>query len=106
MNAAQLYQPELFECKTIADNFRRFHQDNPQVYKWFKHYAVILWNRGYRRYSSDGILHIIRYRVAIRKDPREQFKINNNYSALYARMLINDDVRFNDFFELRSRKSL
>ena len=103
--AVHISQPELFNETSLSERFRRFHLDNPEVYQQFKHYVRILWNRGYRHYSSDGILHIIRYRSAIRKDPREMYKINNSYSAFYARLLIRDEPQYKDFFELRTRKS-
>lgn len=76
------------------------------MYEQFKKYSLLLLNKGHKHSSADHIMHIVRFHVNIEKSPNEQFKINNNYTCLYARKLMSEDERFKDFFETRTRKSL
>lgn len=79
--------------------FEEFHAANPQVYEAFKRFAREAKSK-VARYSSDAILHRIRWFSTIEtNDP--SWKINDHWSAFYARMLIRDDPSFTGFFELR-----
>lgn len=52
------------------------------------------------RYSADAILHRIRWLTNIETSDAK-FRVNDHWSAFYARMLLKDDPSFTGFFELR-----
>lgn len=79
--------------------FEEFHSQNPQVYEAFKRFAREAKGK-VARYSSDAILHRIRWWTAI-ETTDGSFKINDHWSSFYARLLMRDDPSFNGFFELR-----
>jgi hypothetical protein len=58
---------------------------------------------GRKKYSAWTIINKIRWDRDIRTDG-DVFKINNDFIALYARKLIDEDSRFDGFFELRRMK--
>jgi hypothetical protein len=91
---------------TIQERFERYHNDHPEVYSLFKRFASELKQAGRDRFGSDAIIQRIRWHYAIRPDSIERkFKINDHFSSRYARLLMDEDESFNNFFEIRSLKS-
>lgn len=85
--------------------FRKFHSENPQIFELFKHLAGKVRAAGHQKYSAQAIMHIIRWHHDI-KSSSKQFKISNDFIALYARLLMEDDQKFTDFFDTRPMKRL
>ena len=102
----QLTIQPLFYQRRIDAAFERFDKERPQVYREFKKYAEIYLKKGFTHCSADHLLHIVRFHLSMETSPNETFKINNNYTACYARKLMSEDERFKDFFETRQRKSM
>jgi hypothetical protein len=71
----------------------------------FKRFAGELRNKGRRGYSSDMILHRIRWHYAVNQERDEGFKLNDHFTSRYARKLIQDDPLFDGFFETRKLRS-
>jgi hypothetical protein len=69
---------------TLQQRFDRFDAANPQVWEAFQRYTFELLRAGRTAYSSDAILHRIRWDSAIQTSGTP-FKISNNHSAYYAR---------------------
>jgi hypothetical protein len=84
--------------------FREFHEANPQIFALFKRFAQDAKARR-PRFSARTILHRIRWYTAVETDDPAGFKINNNWSPFYARLLILEDSSFDGFFELRRSKA-
>jgi hypothetical protein len=91
--------------KTIQERFDRFCIQHPDVFSLFRKIAWELRGRGYKRYSADGILHIVRYNYDTSGNDAAGFKINNVFSSRFARKLIAEDPTFDGFFETRVLKS-
>jgi len=85
----------------ITEKFNQFHHDNPGVYKRLRELSFELLESGYERYSMKGLFEVLRYKEAIRTRG-SLFKLNNNYTSLYARMLMRNEPRLYDFFSTRS----
>jgi len=82
--------------------FEQYDAQNPSVWRMFKQFAFDVICAGHRRFSADSILHRIRWETSIAtKDVR--FKINNNFSADYARKFMREYPQFGNFFEIRKR---
>ena len=93
-----------YECVAI-ETFEDFHKRNPNVWKYFVLYAREMKRNGRRRYGAKSIMERVRWHFDSEK-PQEEFKVNNNYTAMYARMLVAKDPAFKDFFEFRTVKGL
>lgn len=89
--------------KVLLEKFKMFHQDNPHVYEAFRDCANVLWRVGRRKYSSRLIIDKIRWDYDS-TNTGDLFKINNDFIAIYGRLLIYHEPKFADFFELRTMK--
>ena len=86
----------------LLQKFKRYHHEHPEVFQEFKECAYKM-REIKASYSAWTIINVIRWNFDIRKD--EAFSINNDYIALYARLLIYHDADFTGFFELRKMKA-
>lgn len=84
--------------------FTEFDNRNPEIWQMFCEFSFQLINLGFQRYSADAILHRVRWETAVR-GVRDQYKINNNYSAFYARKFRETHPRYAAFFEMRRSKA-
>ena len=92
------------EDETHRERFEKFHAENPVVYRLFCRFADELLARGRTRYSADAICHRIRWHVAVETTDMD-FKINDHYTAFYARLWMKDHPEFGEFFETRRQRS-
>lgn len=82
--------------------FEHYDRQNPLVWEFFKQFTFEVIRAGHRRFSADSILHRIRWETTVKTTGR--FKLNNNYSADYARKFITEFPQFKGFFETRKRQ--
>jgi len=90
-------QLDLFEA-----DFLKYHRDNPHIYEAFKKFTVKAINKGHKRWSAEAIFNVMRWETEITGN--DEFKINNNYKALYARMFMRDFPEVKGFFAIRKSK--
>ena len=83
----------------MRETFESYQARNPRLYKEFVHYAFELINAGETKIGSKSILEQIRWQSKIKRI--DEFKINNNYSADYARKFEQDFPQFAGIFEKR-----
>ena len=81
-----------------------FHAENPDVYRELRRLALDLYGMGRIRYGMKGLFEVVRWHRAMATTD-EDFKLNNNYTAFYARLLMADEPRLGKFFELREQIS-
>lgn len=86
---------------TIAERFRAFHKANPLVYEIALGIALRLKRKGIKRCSMDAIFHHIRWQYFIQVSGVEKFKLNNNFTAHYARLLMEQEPELAGWFEVR-----
>lgn len=89
--------------KNLLIKFKKYHLENPKVYEEFKSNAFEMRKTGKSKYSAWTIINKIRWDHDI-KTTGDVFAINNDFIALYARLLIHHHPEFNVFFELRTMK--
>jgi hypothetical protein len=84
----------------LAARFKRFHEQNPQVYRALADKAEQLLREGRTRIGIALLMEELRhdYRLGTRGD---QFKLNNDYRAFYARMLRDRIPALKDVMEVR-----
>jgi hypothetical protein len=91
--------------ETLPQKFIDYHAKYPKVYEYYKGVIAQLINRGFKKYSSDGVLHIVRFTKhdEIKKDG---FKVNNNYTPYYARLYESEHPELKGFFAKRKVKQI
>ncbi|WP_316201030.1 MULTISPECIES: hypothetical protein [unclassified Bradyrhizobium] len=85
---------------SIEERFWAFHESNPKVYQLFDRFTKQVISRGHTRFSSDAILHRIRWETNV-ETHGDKFKINDHYSAYYARMWMDLNPDHDGFFATR-----
>ena len=88
----------------LVERFAAYHAAHPDVFQAFERHAQAMRATGRRRYSQWTIVQAIRWSHDIQHGA-ESFKINNDFIALYARLMIHEHPDFADFFELREMKA-
>lgn len=88
----------------LLQKFKVFHIENPDIYATFRRYALKIKQTGRKKYSGWTIINAIRWDHDI-KTSGDVFKINNDFIALYTRLLIFHEPSFEGFFELRKMKA-
>ena len=105
----QLYFPELealvpiHKGETIEECFANFHKANPHVLKHLTRIALWLKGIGFDRYSIKGIYE--RLRFAAIETTGVPYKMNNDYTPLYSRMIMEETPKLAGFFQTRVRES-
>lgn len=89
---------------TLTDKFNQYHKDNPQVYELFKRFTFMAIKRGHNRLSAWMIANRIRWETSIETFSVDEYKISNDYIALYARMFMRDHPQYDGFFKTKEMK--
>jgi hypothetical protein len=92
-------------ASTWAERAQAFHDANPHVYDELVSLCLVLRRKGYVRYSVKGLFEVLRFKQALRTKPTDgEFKLNNNYTAWYARKIMQSESELGAFFEVRARR--
>ncbi|MDX2610989.1 MULTISPECIES: hypothetical protein [Streptomyces] len=86
--------------RTITEQFHAFDAHNPHVYRALERMAARRLATGATRVSLKDLFEDLR-----RQLPYGVAGLNNNFTALYARRLIDDHPRWAGVFELRRRRA-
>lgn len=101
-DAPPLREPDYGDAQTTEERFAAFHAANPHVYASLRDMALTLKAQGTRQYGMKALFEVLRFNNALRTNG-DAFKLNNNYTALYARKLMDEVVGLEGFFETRER---
>jgi hypothetical protein len=82
--------------------FEQYDFLNPHVWELFKQFTFEIIQTGHTQFSADSILHRIRWETSI-VTKGSHHKINNNFSADYARKFMIQFPEHKQFFEIRKR---
>jgi len=88
----------------IFEAFKRVHATNPEIWKLFERFTLLSVARGRRYYPCTAVYERILWHVDI-ETTGEPVKLNNNYSAYYARMFEAKHPEHPGFFRKRRRTS-
>ena len=89
----------IFQLDLFEDDFLKYHRENPQIYEAFKQFTTKAIERGHKNWSAEAIFNVMRWETGI--EGNDEFKINNNYKALYARLFMRDYPKYAGFFRIR-----
>lgn len=90
---------------TIQQRFERFHREHPEVYAQLLDLCRRWVAAGHTAWSVKGMFEVLRWEHHIAGDDQETWKLNNNYSSRYARLIIREHREFETLFELRDLHS-
>jgi hypothetical protein len=88
----------------IEQRFEAFHKLNPHVYALIVDIAVDLKNRGFKKCGMKLIFERLRWLYAIQTQGG-QYKLNNDYTAYYARLVMHREKALDGFFRLREQRA-
>jgi hypothetical protein len=95
--------------RTLESNQERFdwfHANNPHVYRNLRALALAMkTKRGKKRVGIKMLYEVLRYQYDIHTAGEEEFKLNNNYTAYYARLLMAQEPDLAGLFEVREIRS-
>ena len=92
--------------KTIKEAFDQFHEENPQVYDWFKKYAFhLIDKKGKEKISSKLIINRIRWEIYMTTTTEGNYRINDAFTAHYSRLFVEDYPEYENMFEFRRLRS-
>lgn len=98
-----------FGEKTRKDEMREqvtaFHEQHPEVWDLFVRFSFDVIKRGFNNYSVNAIFERIRWEKDMGGDGVNQFKLNNNYRAFYARRFMKLYPEHEGFFRTRQQVS-
>lgn len=94
------------ELDAIELDFWAFHTAHPEVYTELREMALRLRRQGRKHYGIKALYEIVRFNRALNARSSADWKLNNNFSALYARLLMQNEPALHDFFRLRRRRAL
>ena len=80
-------------------DFQEFHKSNPNIYDMFVKFSLAAAVRN-KNYSARGIFHRIRWETSVHSDDTA-FKLNDIWTAYYARKFMEDHQELKGFFRLR-----
>jgi hypothetical protein len=88
----------------LLEKFARYHRNNPHVYALFRRFTFAIIERGHRRTSVWLIMNRIRWEMTV-ETYGDEFKICNDYFALYARMFVVENPQHATLFKLKTMKA-
>lgn len=93
--------------KSIQERFEEFRKLNPHVEQLLTREARKAVAQGWSRIGIDFLYHRLRwvYATQTNRDPGE-FRLNNDYTSRYARLLIREHPELSELFETRKLRSL
>ena len=87
------------------EEFQAFHAENPHVYQALEERALQLRRSGITRWGIKALWEVVRYELALRtSSSARSFRLNNNYTSHYARLLMYNRPELDGFFETRERR--
>lgn len=92
-------------AEEIFGAFCDFHRDNRHVWMLFERFSLQVIAAKFERYSSDAICHRIRWHMDIETLGEEQYKLNDHFTAYYARLFAVKYPSRVGFFRNRVRRT-
>lgn len=82
-----------------------FIDKNPLAWELFEWFAFEKIRAGCKHCGSKAIFERIRWQTSLTQKEGEEFKINNNYSSIFARLFVEKYPAYSGFFSMRSRSA-
>ena len=86
--------------ETLKEKWWKWHKKNPHVYELFERFTWQAIRRGHKRLSAWLIVNRIRWETSI-ETSGEDFKISNDYIALYSRLFMTLNPQYDGLFKIK-----
>lgn len=88
--------------KVILDaQFEEFHKNNPEVYQELVRLARQMKARGHKQIGIKMLWEVLRWERAMKTTDQTEWKLNNNYTSRYARLIMENEPDLEGFFVTR-----
>ena len=87
--------------ETLDQKFQIYHMANPHIFQLFRSFAGDIKKAGYKNFGAKAIMELVRWELSVNSKDPMLFKINNNYTSRYVRLLEQKDPSFIGFFRKR-----
>lgn len=84
----------------LERSFREFDEANPELWELIQKYAFRAMARGHKHYGMKALFEVIRWHTSV-ETSRDDFKVNNNYTAFYVRKFDMRHPHLAGFFRTR-----
>ena len=88
----------------LKSDFEAFHKENPQVYELFRRFTFQAIDAGRKDFGAKAVMERIRWSSMV-ESSGEIYKLNNNYTAFYARMFMDRHPLHEGLFHTRRSKA-
>ena len=92
--------------RTIEQDFKAYHDDNPIIYEYFKRYALEAVNSGRGKTSAKLIINRIRWEQYIKHNTLTAYKINDAFTSRYGRLFAEDFPQYAGYLTFRKLRTL
>ena len=95
---------EAIKEMTPREKFEWFHENNPHVYRALVDLARRQKELGRKHWSMKAAFEVLRHLGTLKTDPRSEttkYKLNNIYTAFYARLIMKQESDLAGFFSTR-----
>ena len=86
----------------IIEKFNRFHQRNPHVYHLIVDISKRMKRSGVHKFGMKGVFEYLRWQYTMQTQG-ERYKLNNIFTSIYARLVMETETELKGFFETRKR---
>ena len=97
-----MIEPDLPHTASNAERAAEFDRLNPRVYAELRRLSFVLVNRGHKHFGVKMIFEQMRWQWYERTADVSGFKLNNNYTAYFARKLMAEEPSLRGVFNLRT----
>lgn len=104
LDLSPLVQVEHEPHHTIAERFEAFHAVNPHVAAGLEQLAAEWLGAGHRKVGVKALVERLRWEAGIRTSG-DDYRINNDFTAHYARLLIERRPEWADAIETRALRA-
>ena len=94
----------LGEPNTCEERFLEFHQENPHVYDRLVAMCRRLTAKGHKKIGIAMLFEVMRWDHMLATSD-EPYKLNNNYKAYYARMIMASEADLAGVFNTRNSEA-
>lgn len=91
------------EGETIQERFESFHALNPWVYRAFVRLTAEWLEAGHSHIGMKMLTEVLRWQYG--QTVGDEFKLNNNYTSRYVRLLIDEHPEYAEVFETRELRA-
>jgi hypothetical protein len=91
------------EGDDLKQRWWAWHKKNPHVWKLFEKFTLMAISKGHKNLSAWLVVNRIRWETSI-ETQGDDFKISNDFIALYARYFMHKYPQYNGFFRTKQMK--